>query len=305
MTELPADLPATILVVQHVSPESPGLLPTILDRAGSLPVSFAEDGKPFQRRHVYVAPPDRHLLVDGHKLRVVRGPRENRHRPAIDPLFRSAAAAHGSRVIGVVLTGMLDDGAAGLWAIRTHGGVTVVQDPAEARFPDMPLSALRLTDVDYCLTLTEIAQLLSRLSREPRQNGQRHPADEKARIETEFAMGNRELEDMNALGRPSTYACPSCGGSLWEIQEGNFVRYRCHIGHAFQAPSLLLEQSRAIESALEAAQRALEEKAAVLRRLSDRMDEASTKQGSAFAERAHAADESAGHVRALVERLRE
>ncbi|HJU75010.1 MAG TPA: chemotaxis protein CheB [Gemmatimonadaceae bacterium] len=302
MALLPGDLPAAMFIVQHMSPESPRLLSAILDRAGELSVAFAEDGAEFERSRVYVAPPDRHLLLSGNRMVVTKGPRENRHRPAIDPLFRSAAISHTRRVIGVVLTGTLDDGAAGLWAIRTHGGVAVVQDPADALYPGMPRSALEFADVDYCLALSDIGQLLSRLSREPIDDGHVAVTRDTTQLETDFAMGNGDFEKMKALGTPSTYSCPACGGSLWEIKEGDSVRFRCHIGHAFQIPSLLVEQTRAIEGALEAAQRALEEKAAVLRRLAQNMDR---RPDQTFADRAQAADESAATVRRLLMAVRE
>jgi two-component system chemotaxis response regulator CheB len=303
MSLLPGDLPASIFIVQHLSPESPRLLPAILDRSGALPVQFAEDDTEFERGRVYVAPPDRHLLLHGTRMRVTKGPRENRHRPAIDPLFRSAATSYTRRVIGVVLTGTLDDGAAGLWAIRSHGGVAVVQDPADALYPAMPRNALGFAGVDYCLTLTDIGQVLPRLTREPIE-GKRVVPQETTKLETEFAMGNGDFDSMKVLANPSMYSCPACGGSLWEMKERGFVRFRCHIGHAFQAPSLVVEQGRAIEGALEAAQRALEEKAAVLRRLAQQADDRQ-RPDTTFAERARAADESAQAVRHLLQAVRE
>jgi len=267
---LPKDLPASVFVVSHLSPRTPSALPEILGRVGSLPAGVPQDGAPIERGRIYVAPADFHLLVEPERIRVVRGPRENRHRPAVDPLFRSAAWAHGPRVIGVDLSGSLDDGTAGLWAIKSSGGVTVVQDPVDALYPDMPRSAALGNDVDYVLPVAEMGPLLTRLASEvvPSSNGFNPP--ESLKTEIEFAKMNRDVSDMNGLGKLSMFTCPACHGALWELQEGDHLRYRCHTGHAFSKESLLEEQTVAIEDALYQALRAVEEKAASLRRLSER-----------------------------------
>jgi two-component system chemotaxis response regulator CheB len=267
---LPAGLPATLFVVLHVSPYSTSMLPSILSKDCPLPVQTAEDKARIKRGHVYVAPPDHHLLVEPTQVRVVRGPKENRHRPAIDPLFRSAAWVFGPRVAGVVLSGMLDGGAAGLWAAKTCGGLAVVQDPRDALYPDMPANAMRTIEVDYCLPLAEIPPLLVRLAQEPPDNGQTPAVPEKSKLETEFVTMDHDIEDMKKRGAPSAFTCPTCHGALWELQDGDLLRYRCHIGHAFSADSLLAEQSESMENSLEQALRATEEKAATLRRLAER-----------------------------------
>jgi len=178
-----------------------------------------------------------------------------------------------------------------------------VQDPAEATYPELPLNALRFGPVDYCLTIDEIAQRIVRLTQEPLPEQPLPPGKSAAKLETEFAMGRGNLDSMNELGTPSNFSCPSCGGPLWQIREGDNTRFRCHVGHAFQVPSLLVEQSRAIETSLEAAQRALEEKAAVLQRLSaGRLGQRSAE---GFAERAREADTAARAVRDLIQSLRE
>lgn len=267
---LPADLPAALFVVMHLSPESPSQLPEILAKKTSLRVLAAVDQAPIEHGRIYVASPDRHLLVERGRMRVMRGPKENRHRPAVDPLFRSAAWSYGPQVVGVVLSGTLDDGAAGLWAIRSCGGIAIVQDPADALFPGMPASAILSMDVDHRQPLDRIGLVLTLLAHEPIAQSEFH-RPEKLKIETEFAAMERDITDMSKLGRPSPFTCPACRGALWELQEGNRLRYRCHTGHAFSADSLLAEQSEAIEQALYSAMRALEEKAAAYRRMSEQL----------------------------------
>lgn len=266
---LPADFPAAMLIVQHLSPDTKSHLAEILDR-GPLPASFAKDQDPIRHGHIYVAPNNCHLLVEPDQVRVVRGPRENRHRPAIDPLFRSAAWAYGPRVVGVILTGYLDDGSAGLWAIKTCGGTTIIQDPAEALYSDMPENAALAVDVDYTLGISEIAPLLVRLAREPIDSHREFVRPAGMKTEIEFAKMDRDITDMSSIGKLSPFTCPTCRGALWELKDGDILRYRCHTGHAFSKESLLSEQSVAIEDALYSALRAVEEKATALRRLGER-----------------------------------
>jgi two-component system chemotaxis response regulator CheB len=262
---LPADLPASIFVVMHVSADSPGLLPEILARAGALAVTHAQDGDAFVTGHVYVAPPDYHLLIEpSGRIRLSRGPKENRFRPAIDPLFRSAAHAFGPHAVGVVLTGALDDGTAGLWAVKRHGGVAVVQDPDDAFASSMPLSALRYVEVDHCLPAAEIGALLTRLSRTPLSTTSK-PEVMEMDVETKLLLGRTVGDEAWALGNPSYYACPECHGTLQEIREGALVRYRCHVGHAYSIDSLLSDLTRRVSEALWSALRAIEETAKLLR----------------------------------------
>ncbi len=269
--ELPRDLPAALFVVLHIPPDGGSVLPRILSHAGLLPAVHPEDGDPIERGMIYVAPPDNHLLIERGRVRVVRGPRENRCRPAVDPLFRSAARAYGPRVVGVVLSGMLDDGAAGLAAIHARGGIGVVQDPEDALFPGMPTSAIRYNDPTYVLPVAEIGSLLARLVHESARDAEKDVVPEVMGKETELAefdMG--AINEPDKLGKPSGFGCPECGGVLWEIQEGLLPRYRCRVGHAYSAENLLSEQSVHLEAALWAAMRGLEEKAALVRRLADR-----------------------------------
>jgi two-component system chemotaxis response regulator CheB len=272
--ELPEDLPASILIVQHLAPHQPSHLPQLLQRRSRLVVAAAADGEDLAHGRVYVAPPDCHLLVERGRVRVVRGPKENRFRPAIDPLFRSAAFAYGPRVIGVVLSGSLGDGAAGLWAVKTCGGVTIVQDPQDAAFSDMPSHALATMRADHVVPAGEMAPLIARLTRQKASNGAPTAPRKDLAIEVDFAEKNeRDIRDMDALGKPSAFTCPSCHGSLWSMDDGELLRFRCHVGHAFSAESLLDAQSEAVEDALYSAVRALEEKAAASRSLGDRLAE--------------------------------
>jgi two-component system chemotaxis response regulator CheB len=265
---LPADLSASVFVVIHLSQGAPSYLPTILQTDTGLRVKFAEDGLPYGHGTIYVAPPGQHLLLERDKMRLLRGPKENRFRPAIDVLFRSAAWACGPRVVGVVLTGMLDDGTAGLWAIKSCGGVTVVQDPHDAQFSDMPANALRQQEVDHCLPAKAIGPLLAALAREPAASPVEPPRE--LGIETSFANLSAKPESVAQLGNPTVFTCPSCQGALWEISDGPLVRYRCHTGHAFSSESLLSEQSREAEDALFAGLRAIEEKSLASRRIAER-----------------------------------
>jgi two-component system chemotaxis response regulator CheB len=263
--ELPADLPAAIFIVLHVHRDTPSLLPAILQRETQLPVSSAVDGEPIETPHVYVAPPDRHLLIGEGKARVVFGPKENWHRPAVDPLLRSAAAVYGARVVGVVLSGMLYDGAAGLWAVKSFGGVTAVQNPAEADFPGMPREALRTMDVDHVLPVREIAQVIERLAWTPAHGPKRPEALPLRRKEMDESL------ELQAPGTISAFTCPSCGGALWELQDGDGLHYSCHVGHAFSAEALKEDQADTAEEALWAALRSLKERIALVRRMAEQI----------------------------------
>lgn len=277
MSQLPAELLASVFIVLHIPPQTPSLLPLILDRTSPLPVSQAINGEKIEYGRVYVAPPDNHLLVERGFVRVLRGPKENRYRPAVDPLFRSAAVAYGPRVVGVVLTGALDDGTVGMRAVKQRGGVGVVQDPREALYSGMPRSAMENANIDYILPLAEIAPLLVRLANEPADEEGRYPVPEDLKLEVKIAEQDIGAEDLiksvNQLGKISAFTCPDCHGALWELRDGELVRFRCHVGHAFSADSLEAEQSEALEGALWSALRALEEKMALSRKMANRARE--------------------------------
>jgi two-component system, chemotaxis family, protein-glutamate methylesterase/glutaminase len=268
---LPADLPASIFVVLHLPAHSPSLLPQILSRSGALPASHPADGEPIQVGRIYIAPPDFHLLVESGRVRLTRGPRENGHRPAMDPLFRTAARSFGPRVVGVVLSGTLDDGTAGLAAIKLQCGVAVVQDPDEALYAGMPRNAMESVAVDHSLPVAAIADLLDRLARESLVT-EDDPVTEKIQKESRIAAFDMDaIEDEDRPGHPSVFGCPDCGGTLWELHDGDLVRFRCRVGHGWTANGLLAEQSDGIETALWTALRALEERAVLCRRVADRM----------------------------------
>lgn len=264
IASLPADLPASVFVVLHSPPQGRGLLPQIIRRTASLSVAHGVDGESIRKGHVYVAPPDQHLQLDGTCVRLSRGPRENFHRPSIDALFRTAAERYGPRVVGVVLTGNLDDGTAGLHAVKSLGGIAIVQDPKEAEAPPMPQSALRNVKVNHCVLLAEIAPLLVRLATTrdiPKsKTGISHP---KKRF-----MSPKGME--KEFGLPTSFVCPECNGPLWETKAGASLQFRCHVGHAYSPDSLFADHADGLERALWSAVRTFDERAALLRRLGKR-----------------------------------
>jgi len=289
---LPAELPAAVFVVLHVLASGTSVLPTILSRAGALPAAVPFDGEAIERGQIYVAPPDHHMLVKQSCVRITRGPRENGHRPAIDPLFRSAARAYGPRVIGVILSGLLDDGAAGLRFVKERGGMAVIQDPEDALYPGMPLSAAAITELDGRVPIRHMADKLCALL--------------ETEVEVEEGVGEApadQAEDLVEIdpsvaalveGPPSALSCPECGGALWEQKEGSLVRFTCQVGHAYSPESLVTEQGRALETALWSALRALEERADLLRRIARRSERGAAER---LETRARAADEHAGLIR--------
>lgn len=263
---LPGNLPAAVLVTLHLQPHFSSSLDVILSRSGQLAASFAERDTTVERGRIYIAPPDYHLLLSDHRIELGNGPRENYSRPAIDPMFRSVALCCGRRSIGVVLTGTLGDGASGLLAIKETGGIAVVQDPRDAEFPDMPARALDLAAPDYVVPIAGMADLLVKLVQE-RQGGPRQVPEGLAE-EVEIARSGRSSMDlMDHAGRRSVLTCPDCGGIMWEISEGNLVRYRCHVGHAYNADLMSVALDESLRRSLASALRALEERASVARRL--------------------------------------
>jgi len=299
--DLPADLPAALFVVLHFPAHGTSVLPTILNRAGVLHADHFQDRTEIRSGRIYVAPPDYHLLVKRGYIRLVRGPRENSHRPAIDPLFRTAAAAYGRRVVGIVLSGTLDDGTAGLVAVKRQGGVAVVQDPEDALYPGMPRSAIANVEVDHILPLEKIGNALVRLAHEPVEEGD-NPVSEEMAIESKMAELNLDtLQQDERPGTPSGFACPECGGPLWELQEENLLRFRCRVGHALSAESLSAEQSEAMESALWSALRALEESTALTRRMLQRSRQSNHSLiAQRYEERLREAEQNAALLRQLL-----
>ncbi len=297
---LPADYPGALFVAMHISPDARSELPGILARAGALPAVHAQDGMAIEAGRFHVAPPDRHLLVEPGFVRVVCGPRENRHRPAIDPLFRSAAWAYGPRAVGVVLTGQLDDGTAGLWAIKSCGGTAIVQDPDTAAYPEMPSNAMSLNVVDHCVALDAMAPLLMRLAAEPVHAAAAGPAPTAVGIELDQLRLYGRLGEMNRIGALSPFTCPTCRGALWEIDEAGHLRYRCHTGHAFSQASLLADQGRAVEEAVYTALRTVVEKATGLRRLAERWSDRIPGIAQDYESRARELDKAADVLRGLL-----
>lgn len=267
---LSVTLRACVLVVLHTSADSGRLLPRIFQRCSRMPVMEAQDAVPLENGRIYVAQPDLHLLVEDGLIRVIPGPRENRHRPAIDPLFRSAATSHGRRTIGVVLTGMLDDGTSGLMLLRARGGAAIVQEPSTAMFPSMPEHALAQVPDAHVVPLEKIAACITRLTEEElpdnseklENNGGGSPRDAAKMVEG--------MEEENNSAVNSGFSCPECGGVLREVDDNGFLRFRCRVGHAYTARVLAAEQWIGIDTALWSALRALEESAALHRRLAER-----------------------------------
>ena len=292
----PTDLPAAVLIVLHVSPHGTSVLPVILSRAGNLPAIHAVDGQPLEAGRIYIAPPDHHLLVKQGYVALSRGPRENGHRPAVDPLFRTAARSYGARVIGVVLSGVLDDGTAGMLAIKTRGGITVCQDPDDAMYDAKPRNAIQTVGVEFIAPVALMADLLVRLVHSPAATGQ-PPVSDEMELESEIAEG----DVAETVGVPSGFVCPECGGTLWEIHDKDLIRFRCRVGHAYSPQTLLAHQSDALEEAFWAALRALEERAALARRMAERAHKSSQHHlAGHYAEEAEDAEQRATLIRTVL-----
>ncbi|PSF07026.1 chemotaxis protein CheB [Marinobacter halophilus] len=260
VAQLPEDFPAPVFVVNHMGMHTTGeALVNVLNGSGNLPCAQAHDQQAFKSGHIYLAPSDQHMLIDNGKILITKGARENRSRPAIDPLFRSAAVAYGNRVIGIILTGYLDDGTSGMMAIKRCGGVCIAQDPEDAAYPDMPRSVIANVGADYCMPIAGMGALLSELV--TRELPERTPVPEDIVIEAKIAQ--RVLSDLpsvEALGHQVPYNCPDCGGVLWQMEEGSLLRYRCHTGHAFTSSALLAQQTVKVEETLWVALRMFEER---------------------------------------------
>jgi two-component system, chemotaxis family, protein-glutamate methylesterase/glutaminase len=272
LSRLPRKLRAAVFVVLHVSPQAPSAFPKIIARVAKMRAAHAVDGEKIEHSRIYVAPADFHLWIESGRVRVVRGPKENRHRPAVDPLFRSAATAYGRRVVGVILTGALDDGTHGLDAVKKCGGVTIVQNPEEAFAPSMPLSALRYVEVDHVLSLAQIPPLLVRLVKTASKTRRTPDCEPTPKFE-DITKNDVTLDEMNRrMGVPSAYICPECSGPLWEINNGKLPHFRCFVGHAFSPESLLDGESENLERALWTAVKTLEERASFLEKMAARSD---------------------------------
>jgi two-component system chemotaxis response regulator CheB len=291
---LPDDFPGALLVVIHTASENPGMLAQILSRKTNIPVEMAEDGENIRPGRVYVARAGRHMVLNDGQVRLTLGPAENRNRPAVDPLFRSAARFYGSRAVGIVLTGYLDDGTAGLMSIKRAGGLAVVQDPDEAEAPSMPRSALTHVDVDYTISLGDMPALIDSLARQ----GTNHKADKDMDIRSKEP--HRELDERKE-GEPSAYVCPACKGTLWEVDEGELLTFRCRVGHAYSSDSMLEEQTDEVERALWASLRSLEENADFAARLARKAKQSNMpRSAEAYMQRYNVAKQNADVLRQVL-----
>jgi two-component system, chemotaxis family, protein-glutamate methylesterase/glutaminase len=249
----PPDLPASVFVTIHVPSNRGGILPAVITSAGPLVAVHPNDGEPIRQGRIYVAPPDYHLLIRNDHIHLGHGPKENLQRPCINVMFRSAAGSYGERVAGVLLTGLLDDGAAGLWEIQQHNGATIVQEPGEATYRSMPDSAIRGLNVQYIEPIAHMAPLLTRLA-----------------VASERRLPQPVPQRM--LNESSTQTCPECGGVMTSARMGNLLEYRCHVGHRFGLRTLIDEKARNIERLLEGALAQSEELTAALRIAKDHPD---------------------------------
>ncbi len=293
---LPADIPAAVFIVIHFPANAPSVLPKILARHSQLRVAHAVDDALITPGFIYVAPPDKHLLIREGRVKLSVGPKENGHRPSVDPMFRSAARVYGPAVIGVILSGVLDDGTAGLMVVKSHGGRAVVQNPDDALYSGMPKNAIENVDIDHVVPLSVMSGLLDRLAREPVPAApEESPDDRDIVMEDEITdLTMKSIHNSEQLGPPSSFTCPECGGTLFEMEGHDLPRFRCRVGHAYSPDSLMSAQSEALEAALWGALRALQERSA----LSSSMAQRAARRGqdlsaAQFTERHHEAEHHA------------
>lgn len=302
VAQLPASYPAPVLIVQHMAADATGeMLVKVLTAKGRMPCKLAEDGDELQPGCLYIAPSDHHMLVEKGSVLVTKGARENRTRPSIDPLFRSAAVAYDCGVIGVLLTGYLDDGTSGMMAIKRCGGICIVQDPKDAAYPDMPQNALNNLNVDHSVQLDRMGALLVSLVKKPLQIGKHPGIPDDIKVESKIAK--RVLSDLKAvevLGELVPFNCPACGGVLWKIAKGSLLRYRCHTGHAFTSAVLLAEQTEKIEETLWVALRMFEERRNLLNTMAEAQLGKAGAMGKSAEERAKDSEIHIERIRAML-----
>lgn len=297
--DLPADFIPPIFIVWHMSPDIRGVLPQVLNRTNKIFAAHAYDDEAIKPNRIYVAPPDHHMLIQKGRIRITRGPKENRFRPAVDPLFRSAAYAYDKHVIGVVLSGALDDGTAGLWTIKHYGGIAIVQDPLDAEVSSMPENARREVNTNYCVPAAEIPGLLIRLSKEPTPENIAIMKDDQTKKEIEIAAEESALEKgILQFGELTPYTCPECHGVLSRLQNDKIVRYRCHTGHAYSVDTLMASLTEKIEDSLYSAIRGMDESIILLNHLGDHYAEANhPKLAALYFKKAKEAEERSNLVR--------
>ncbi len=273
---LPPDFAASIFIVMHLHPSTPSTLPLILTKEGGMKALHAQDNEPIQEGKIYIAPPDHHMLLEKDRILVRRGPKENRFRPSIDALFRSAAYIYGSRVIGIILSGMLNDGTSGMWSVKRMGGVGIIQDPADALFDSMPVNVLEFVEIDYSVPISEMGEVIIKLVNEQAAPRQEVTAAEMERMKMEVVVAaHHNAFEMGILhlGKLTPFTCPECHGSLIKLEEGKTVRFRCHTGHAFTASTLLSGLTQNIEDQLWSVMRALEEATMLLEHIAQNFSE--------------------------------
>lgn len=299
---LPADFSTPIFIVWHMSPDVRGILPQVLNRVNAIPAAHAGHDEAIKPHRIYIAPPDHHMLIEDGKVLVTRGPKENRFRPAVDPLFRSAAYAYGPNVIGVILSGALDDGTAGLWTIKHYGGTAIVQHPLDAEVQSMPENALRQVKVDHCVGVAELPALLVRLAGEPIPQNTTVMKDEQTKKEIGIAAEERVQEKgVLPFGELSPYTCPECHGVLSRLKNDNIVRYRCHTGHAYSADALMASITERIEDSLYSAIRGMDESILLLNHIGDHYAEANhPKLAAAYFKKAKETEERSALIRKAV-----
>jgi len=280
---IPEDFAGSIFVVLHVPPSSPSNLPAILTRAGVLKAVHAKDGEEIKPRQIYVAPPDHHLLLEGTKVLVKKGPKENRFRPSIDALFRSAAYVYGPRAIGIVLSGLLNDGTSGLWSIKRLGGVAIIQDPKDADYPSMPENVVDYVSVDYTVPAPHIGALLGKLTLEKPSKKVKISKGEMDFLEMEVIISKQDNAfemGIMRMGKLTPFTCPECHGVLVRLMEEKFIRFRCHTGHAYTASTLLADLTSSVEDSLWQAMRGLEETTLLLKQISKHFEKQGDKAAS-------------------------
>lgn len=265
LSGLPEDFPGSVFVTTHLPSTHESYLPELLGGRTKIPVGAAVDGQPIETGHVYLAASDRHLLLIDHTLRLGLGPRENMSRPSIDPMFRSAALAFGSRAVGVVLSGMLNDGASGLYAIKQAGGTAIVQHPLDARSGEMPRAAMEATEVDFVAGAADLAEIVVRVASS--DAGPSQPTPDGLALEIDIAVGGRPgSELLRSIADPAPITCPDCGGVLSEVRDQRPLRYRCQIGHAYSAEELAA-RDESVDEAIRIALRVMEERVELVERM--------------------------------------
>lgn len=301
---LPPDFDASVFIVWHMAPHIRGVLPQVLNRANRIYAAHAYDKEDILPNRIYIAPPDHHMLLEEGMVRVTKGPKENRFRPAVDPLFRSAAYTYGNRVIGVILSGALDDGTSGLWTVKDHGGIAIVQDPVDAEVPSMPENAIREVTVDFVASVRQMPDLLVKLSSEMVEESKLLPQahHDLTNIEIRIAEEDAAMETgIMQFGDRSPFTCPECHGVLTKIMDGHRARFRCHTGHAFSVDTLLASLTGQVEESLWSAIRGMDETVMLLNHIGDHLAEMNQPQlAAAYFKKAQEAEVRAQWVRQTV-----